>query len=38
MTVKKVPLNDTQIKNARPTDKNYKMSDGGGLYLSRILH
>ncbi|PHS57417.1 MAG: integrase [Sulfurimonas sp.] len=26
-------LSDTQIKNAKPKDKDYKLSDGGGLYL-----
>lgn len=28
-----MPLNDSQIKNAKPTDKPYKLSDGGGLTL-----
>lgn len=28
-----MPLTDLQIKNAKPTEKNYKLSDGGGLYL-----
>ena len=27
------PLNDTQIKNAKPKDKEYLLSDGGGLGL-----
>jgi integrase len=27
------PLSDTQIKNAKPKDKPYKLADGGGLYL-----
>jgi len=27
------PLKDLQVKNAKPKDKQYKMSDGGGLYL-----
>lgn len=27
------PLKDLQIKNAKPKDKPYKLSDGGGLYL-----
>lgn len=27
------PLTDTQIRNAKPKDKPYKLSDGGGLYL-----
>lgn len=31
-----MPLNPLQIKNARPTEKQYKLSDGGGLYL--IVH
>ncbi|QQZ30089.1 integrase arm-type DNA-binding domain-containing protein [Thiothrix subterranea] len=26
-------LNDTAVKNAKPKDKEYKLSDGGGLYL-----
>lgn len=26
-------LNDVQCKNAKPKDKDYKLSDGGGLYL-----
>lgn len=26
-------LNDTAIRNAKPKEKNYKLSDGGGLYL-----
>ncbi len=28
-----MPLNDRQIKNAKPADKAYKLADGGGLYL-----
>ncbi|MDU1345644.1 MAG: Arm DNA-binding domain-containing protein [Eikenella corrodens] len=30
-----MPLNDRQIKNAKPTDtgKKAKLFDGGGLYL-----
>ena len=28
-----MPLNDRQIKNARPADKAYKLNDGRGLYL-----
>jgi integrase len=28
-----LPLSDTQIKNAKPKDKPYKLADGGGLYL-----
>lgn len=27
------PLTDTQVKNAKPKDKSYKLFDGGGLYL-----
>ena len=27
------PLTATQIKQAKPRDKDYKLSDGGGLYL-----
>lgn len=26
-------LNDTQVKTAKPTDKAYKLADGGGMYL-----
>ena len=28
-----MPLNDRQIKNAKPKDKPYKLTDGNGLYL-----
>jgi integrase len=28
-----IPLTDTQVKNAKPKDKPYKLADGGGLYL-----
>ncbi len=28
-----MPLNDRQIKNAKPADKAYKLNDGRGLYL-----
>ncbi len=28
-----MPLTDLQVKNAKPKGKNYKLSDGGGLYL-----
>jgi len=28
-----IPLSDVKIKNAKPRDKNYKLADGGGLYL-----
>jgi hypothetical protein len=27
------PLTDTQVKNAKPKEKPYKLSDGAGLYL-----
>ena len=27
------PLNDVKVKNAKPQDKPYKLSDGGGLHL-----
>jgi hypothetical protein len=26
-------LTDTRIRNAKPTGKPYKLSDGGGMYL-----
>jgi hypothetical protein len=28
-----MPLTDLQVKNAKPKEKNYKLSDGSGLYL-----
>ena len=28
-----MPLTDTRIRNAKPTAKPYKLSDGGGMYL-----
>jgi integrase len=28
-----MPLTDTRIRNAKPTQKPYKMADGGGLYV-----
>ena len=28
-----IPLTDTQIRNAKPTAKAFKLSDGGGMYL-----
>lgn len=28
-----IPLTDTQVRNAKPADKPYKLADGGGLYL-----
>jgi integrase len=27
------PLTDTQLKNAKPKEKKYKLSDGGGLFM-----
>ena len=27
------PLTDTQVKNAKPKDKPYKLADGGGMYI-----
>ena len=27
------PLTDTQLKNLKPKDKKYKLSDGGGLFM-----
>ena len=27
------PLTDTKVKNAKPKNKPYKLSDGGALYL-----
>ena len=27
------PLNDTQLKNSKPKDKNYTLADGNGLHL-----
>jgi hypothetical protein len=27
------PLTDIQIRNAKPRDKSYKLSDGAGMYL-----
>ncbi len=29
-----IPLSDLQVKNAKPKEKKYKLSDGGGLYLA----
>lgn len=34
MARKTLPLSDKEIKNAKPTEKEYKLFDGGGLYLS----
>ncbi|MFC3873724.1 DUF4102 domain-containing protein [Neisseria musculi] len=28
-----MPLNDRQIKNAKPAEKPYKLADGGGMFL-----
>jgi len=28
-----MPLTDIQVRNAKPQDKAYKLSDGGGMYL-----
>ena len=28
-----MPLNDRQIKNAKPAEKPFKLHDGKGLYL-----
>ena len=28
-----VPLTDTKIKSAKPKEKDYKLFDGGGLFL-----
>jgi hypothetical protein len=28
-----MPLTDTAIRNSKPTDRPYKLSDGGGLHL-----
>ncbi|MES9968707.1 MAG: integrase arm-type DNA-binding domain-containing protein [Candidatus Thiodiazotropha sp.] len=33
MPLSVIPLTDTAIRNAKPKEKNYKLSDGGGLYL-----
>jgi len=27
------PLTDMQVRNAKPTDKTYRLFDGGGLYI-----
>ena len=27
------PLSELQVKNAKPKDRDYKLADGGGLYL-----
>jgi hypothetical protein len=28
-----LPLTDLKVKSAKPREKTYKLSDGGGLYL-----
>ncbi|MFA5216657.1 tyrosine-type recombinase/integrase [Sulfuricurvum sp.] len=33
MARKAIPLTDTEIKKAKPTDKDYKLFDGGGLFM-----
>ena len=33
MAIKTTPLTDTQIKNAKPSDKEYNLNDGNGLAL-----
>ena len=33
MARKTLPLTDTQIKAAKPRDKDYSLFDGGGMYL-----
>ena len=30
-------LTDTSIKTAKPTDKEYKLFDGGGLYCNGLI-
>jgi hypothetical protein len=32
-----MPLTDTAIRNAKPTEKPIKLTDGGGLYLSEEI-
>ena len=34
MPKRTIPLSPLQISNAKPREKEYKLSDGGGLYLS----
>jgi hypothetical protein len=34
MARKAVPLTDTEIKKAKSAEKDYKLFDGGGLFLS----
>ena len=33
MAIKTTPLTDTQIKNAKPSEKEYNLNDGNGLAL-----
>ncbi len=33
MARKAIPLTDTEIKKAKPADKDYKLFDGGGLFM-----
>ena len=33
MPKRSLPLSDIQLKKAKPADKDFKLSDGGGLYL-----
>lgn len=33
MPKKATPLTDMQVKKLKPRDRDYKVSDGGGLYL-----
>ncbi|WP_303720830.1 integrase arm-type DNA-binding domain-containing protein [Malonomonas rubra] len=33
MPKRTLPLSDTQVKNSKPKEKNYKLADGGGMYL-----
>lgn len=32
-----MPLTDTAVRNAKPTDKPQKLADTEGLYLSSLL-
>ena len=33
MPKRTLPLSELQVRNAKPKDKEYKLSDGQGLYL-----
>jgi integrase len=33
MPKKIIPLSDVKVRNAKPKDRDYKIADGGGLYL-----